>query len=173
MSNVFSTTYPISRSTGVCAASGKAFLPGDKIIAALVTRGEEFARLDFTPESWGAGSRPAGLFASWATTFHPGVDSRKGKLSDEEAVELFEQLSSPQGAAQEAFRFVLALFLVRRRLYVYEGSKQGMLHVRQRTRANETQAPLVEVREISMTDESLAGALEQLKELIPDSATQP
>ena len=47
-----------------------------------------------------------------------------------------------------------------------------MLRVRARTRADETQAPLVEVREVSMKDESLAGALDQLKELIPDPVGQ-
>ena len=172
MSNVFSSSYPISRSPGVCGASGRAFVPGERVVATLISREEELARMDYSPEAWAGGARPAGLFAHWTTVFHPGADAKKGRLSDEEASELFEQLDNPQTAAQEAFRFVLALFLVRRRLYVYEGSKDGMLRVRVRTRADEIAAPVVEVREVSMKDESLAGALEQLKELIPDPAGQ-
>ncbi|MBX3389331.1 MAG: hypothetical protein KF691_07730 [Phycisphaeraceae bacterium] len=172
MSNVFSSSYPISRSPGVCAASGRAFLPGERVVATLSNRDEEFVRTDFSSESWTGGARPTGLFAHWTTVFQPGADARKTKLSDEEASELFEQLDNPQTPAQEAFRFVLALFLVRRRLFVYEGSKDGMLRVRARTRADEIQAPVVEVREVSMKDESLAGALDQLKELIPDPVGQ-
>lgn len=172
MSNVFSTSYPISRSPGVCGASGRALIAGERVVATLVSRGEELARVDYSVEAWGGGAKPAGLFAHWSTVFQPGADTKKGRLSDEEAAELFEQLDGPGTPAQEAFRFVLALFLVRRRLYVYEGSKDGMLRIRARTRADEMAAPILEVREVSMKDESLAGALEQLKELIPDPAGQ-
>lgn len=172
MSNVFSSSYPISRSPGQCASSGRTFVPGERVVATLIARQEELARMDYSPEAWGTGVRPAGLFAHWSTVFQPGTDAKKGRLSDEEAQELFEQLDTPQSPAQEAFRFVLALFLVRRRLFVYEGSKDGMLRVRVRTRADEIAAPVVEVREVSMKDESLAGALEQLKDLIPDPAGQ-
>ncbi|MBN8597971.1 MAG: hypothetical protein J0L78_09885 [Planctomycetes bacterium] len=172
MSNVFSTSYPISRSPGVCGASGRALIAGERVVATLVSRGEELSRVDYSVEAWGNGARPASLFAHWSTVFQPGADAKKGRLSDEEASELFEQLDGPGTPAQEAFRFVLALFLVRRRLYVYEGSKDGMLRVRARTRADEIAAPILEVREVSMKDESLAGALEQLKELIPDPAGQ-
>lgn len=172
MSNVFSTSYPISRSPGVCHATGKGFLPGDRVVAALVGKGEELARADFSLDAWKSGSRPSGLFAYWTTTFHPGADAKRNKLSDEEAAELFEQLSGAETAAQEAFRFILALFLVRRKLFVYEGSSGGVMTVRPRTRADEPPAAASQVREVSMKDEALALALEQLKELIPDEAVQ-
>ncbi len=172
MSNVFSSSYPISRATGVCAATGRAFSSGERFVAALVTRAEDFGRVDFSLEAWRSGARPAGMFASWTTTFQPGVAPGRERLSDEEAAELFEQLSTPESPAQEAFRYILALFLVRRRLYVYEGSKDGIVTVRPWTRAGEAHAPVVEVREVPMNDDSLAQALEQLKELIPDGATQ-
>lgn len=172
MSNVFSTSYPISRPTGVCASTGRPLVAGERFVAALIGRGEELTRADVSLDAWKGGSRPAGVFASWTTTFQPGADAKRTRLSDEEAAELFEQLSATDGAAQEAFRFILALFLVRRKLYVYEGSREGLMMIRPRTKADEPQAPTVEVREISMKDESLATALEQLKELIPDEAVQ-
>lgn len=171
MSQVFPGSYPISHCSGVCASSGRVFAAGEKYVAALLMRDEELERRDYAIEAWTTAQRPGGLFASWVALYRGNNAGAKATLSDDEAADLFEQLGEAQAPTQLAFRYILALFLVRRKLFVYDSAAAGVMKIRRRTRASEPQAPVVEVAEVSMSDESLAGAIEQLKELIPDGAT--
>ncbi|MBY0111872.1 MAG: hypothetical protein K2Y21_03555 [Phycisphaerales bacterium] len=170
MSQVFPGSYPISHCSGVCTASARPFGVGEKYVAALIMRGEELERRDYSIESWTTGVRSEGLFASWVSVYRGNNAAAKATLSDDEAADLFEQLGEVQAPTQQAFRYILALFLVRRKLFVYDGAAAGVMKIRRRTRASEPQAPIVEVVEVSMSDESLTSAIEQLKELIPDGA---
>ncbi|HEX8875111.1 MAG TPA: hypothetical protein VF777_00045 [Phycisphaerales bacterium] len=170
MSQVFPGSYPISHCSGVCAASGRAFAAGEKYVAALLMKNEELERQDFALEAWTTLPRPIDLFASWVSVYRGNNTAAKATLSDDEAADLFEQLGESQAPTQLAFRYILALFLVRRKLFVYDSAAAGVMKIRRRTRVSEPQAPVVEVAEVSMSDESLAGAIEQLKELIPDGA---
>jgi hypothetical protein len=171
MSQVFPGSYPISHCSGVCAATARQLAAGEKYVAALISQGEELERRDYSLEAWTTGSRPSGLFASWVSMYRGSNVAAKSTLSDDEAADLFEQLAEAQAPTQQAFRYILALFLVRRKLFVYDSAASGVMKIRRRTRANEPHAPIVEVAEVSMSDESLAAAIEQLKELIPDGAT--
>lgn len=171
MSQVFPGSYPISHCSGVCAAMGRPLEAGEKYVAVLLTQGDELERRDYSLEAWTTGSRPVGLFASWVSVYRGSNVAAKATLSDDEAADLFEQLAGAQAPTQKAFRYILALFLVRRKLFVYDSAAAGVMKIRRRTRASEPQAPIVEVAEVAMSDESLTAAIEQLKELIPDGAT--
>jgi hypothetical protein len=64
------TSFPISRPTGTCAATGHPIKVGDSYIAALVERqgSEALERVDYSLEAWVRGERPRAplwLFASW------------------------------------------------------------------------------------------------------------
>lgn len=170
MSQVFPGSYPISHCSGVCAATARPLATGEKYVAALISQGEELERRDYSLEAWTTGSRPSGLFASWVSVYRGSNVAAKATLSDDEAADLFEQLAEAQAPTQQAFRYILALFLVRRKLFVYDSAAAGIMKIRRRTRASEPQAPIVEVTEVSMSDESLTAAIQQLKELIPDGA---
>lgn len=168
MSNASSSSYPISHSTGRCAATGDAFSEGQPIVAALVQRDGQFVRLDYTSAAWRSGVRPAALFASWATAHRIAEPARRLALSDDEAEELFESLSQEADSGRAAFRALLALYLVRRKVLVYEGTVGGLMRLRRRTRASEPAAPLVTVPEVSLNDAQASQAMDQLRELIPD-----
>lgn len=171
MAGIFSNTYPISRSTGKCAATGREFAPGEPLIAALVEVAgqEELARLDYSKDAWDGGARPAPpavLFASWKATHQPPDAKKKLLLSDEELLDLFEQLAASDQPRQRAFRYVLALLLVRRRILVYEGQRDGVMHVRERRTVAEAPAPVVDVPDPGLDDATTAEVIEQLGEVI-------
>lgn len=171
MAGIFSSSYPISRSTGRCAATGREFAPGEAMVATLVEAEgrEELQRLDFAVSAWGEGARPGAgmrLFASWRATHHAGDTKKKLLLGDDELLDLFEQLASSDQPRQRAFRYVLALLLVRRRILIYEGQQPGVMRVREKRLAAETPAPIVDVVDPGLDDETTAAVIEQLGEVI-------
>jgi hypothetical protein len=53
-------------------------------------------------------------------------------MDDEELLDLFESLEDANEPKKQAFRFLLALLLVRKRLLKYEGQRPGLMLVRRR-----------------------------------------
>lgn len=175
MAGIFSSSYPISRSTGRCAATGREFALGEAMVVALVeVEGrEDLQRLDYSAAAWAEGARPgmgqaAGmtLFASWRGAYQPGDTKKKLLLGDDELLDLFEQLAASDQPRQRAFRYVLALLLVRRRILVYEGQQAGVMRVREKRLVAETPAPIVDVIDPGLDDETTAAVIEQLGEVI-------
>lgn len=161
-----STQYELRRASDKCAATGQELHPGDQVIAALVERAEEegFDRLDIITDAWESGWRPARLFAHWQTTV-PTSDARPNPFIDDEALmELFDSLADAEEADTRrlAFRHLLALVLVRKRLLTQVGTvpgsagKSSALLVRRRGVASDTPPERVVAPELT-TD--LVGAL--------------
>lgn len=171
MAGATSSSYPVSKPSLACAATGKPFAAGDPLVAALITEpgSEELRRVDYSRDAWEQGARPvapAVMFASWKGSFVPPDTKRKLRLTDEELLDLFNQLAESDQERQKAFRSVLALLLIRRKLLVYEGTRDGVLHVREATPAGVPHAPTVDVPEAKLDDETMAGVIEQLTEVI-------
>ena len=131
---VTGTAYETGRPTGVCAATGRPLDVGERFVAVLVepkagaggTVGGHAGldRLDFSVAAWDDGRRPEGeVFAFWRSVVAaPGA--RKRQLVDDAAlVDLFEQLDGATEGRKVAFRYLLALVLVRKRLLHMEGTR--------------------------------------------------
>lgn len=87
--------------------------------------GDRLERVDFSMQSWqerGGGADPR-YFGVWRSTFSEQTTPRKHLLSDEELLDLFEQLGASDQPRKVAFRYVLALLLVRKRLLRVMGTK--------------------------------------------------
>lgn len=123
--------YQIHRATGVCAASGRAIVGGETYIATLSEEGDEFRRRDYAIEAWEAGARGA-MLAFWRTTMREGEHARRGLIAGDELMDVFEQLEGTEDPSRQAFRYVLTLILIRKKLLVYEGTREGVLLVRAR-----------------------------------------
>ncbi len=135
--SISGTSYSVARSTGHCAVTGRAFSAGERYVATLVERdtspGEKaaalFERMDFSVEAWKQKQthppaiRTARFFGVWRASFIEHPTPQKQLLSDDELVDLFEQLGAADQPKQLAFRYVLALLLVRRRLLRVIGTK--------------------------------------------------
>lgn len=113
----FGSHYQVARPTGVCAASGAVLEPGSTCMATLCEdpETEGLHRLDFTLEAWEAGARPERLFSCWRTTVHTPEEKRKLLVDDDVLLDVFERLADDDRPQRIAFRFVLALILMRKR----------------------------------------------------------
>jgi hypothetical protein len=123
----FGTQYQVSRPTGQCAATGKPLEPGAPCVATLCERTDDegFDRLDFSLGAWEAGERPERLFSFWRTTVTRPDEKRRMFVDDEVLEDLFLRLADDDRPQRVAFRFVLALILMRKRLLKFVGRTSG------------------------------------------------
>lgn len=138
----FNTAYDIERPTGQCAYTGRVLEPGDEYIATLVeldlsqpSEGDRTAtgatptglglkRLDVSLEAWEQGSRPEHLFGYWRTTVPQPNEKRKLFVDNDILLNLFRRLEDAQEDDRLAFRFVLGMILMRKKLLRYDGTEK-------------------------------------------------
>lgn len=169
--------FTIGRSSGACVATGRAFSPGDRRVTALVEREpapgepEGLERLDFCERAWDDGHRPERLFGFWRSVVPEPHAKAKLLIDDDQLLALFEQMGeeAPQtdSVRREAFRFVLALLLVRKRLLRHEGGRReaGRAIMLVRSRGPEgwdPASPLVEVADPELDESSIEMVSEML-----------
>lgn len=165
-----STTFPLARCTGVCAATGRALAPGETCVGTLIeTEGRPgLDRMDYSREAWERGERPQAphrLFAAWKTSFSPKPEDKPSLLSDAELVDLFDELGEAADERRAAFRYLLAILLVRRRLLRQVGMR-GRTMLLQPRGAAEGAEPIA-VDEPALDDAAIGAALEQLSQIVP------
>lgn len=105
-------TWRIGRSKGLCSVCGREFTPRQGLYSALREEGEEFARLDFCQSCW-SGRPPEGFFCHWKTR-RP-EQRQKQVLDTALMLEFFDRLEGAEAESKKVFRFVLALYLMRRK----------------------------------------------------------
>jgi hypothetical protein len=175
-------SYTVGISTRRCAATGRELTPGERVVSVLVIRSgnEDLARLDFADDAWSDGARPAqplrtvGLWRSLVA--EPG-SKRRILIDDESLLELFESTGHEQDDGSErvapvnraAFRFVLALLLLRKRLLIQEGDRGGAMLVRPRGVSKPPDGPpLMEVSDPALSPGVLARVIEDLGSVLSD-----
>ncbi|MFN3167593.1 MAG: hypothetical protein ACE37H_11065 [Phycisphaeraceae bacterium] len=134
-------TYDIQRPTGVCAATGRELAPGETVYAALVDPPAEqrpqdsekpkdkspdgelpMLRIDVSAEAWEAGNfRPPYLFGFWRTEVPEPNEKKKLLVGDAAIQELMLSMDDATEDKQLAFRYVLALILLRKKLLRHDG----------------------------------------------------
>jgi hypothetical protein len=95
-----------------CSQTGMPFGPGDVCYSAVVEKGSEWLRLDFSAGAW-AGP-PEGALGYWRVTV-PAHETKRRALDPDALLRHFEQLCEDANPARDKFRYVLALLLVQRR----------------------------------------------------------
>jgi hypothetical protein len=139
-----SGSYDLGRATGVCAATGATLESGAPCVIALAEvtdpveanagtpAGLFLRRLEYSVPAWEAmakrGERPEGLYCFWRTTW-AGGERRKMFVDDETLLDIFNRLDSDERPQRQAFRFVLMLFLVRKRLLRVVGTRREKVDV--------------------------------------------
>ncbi len=122
------TDYQIQPSTRRCAASGREIQPGERFYSVLVDEGGAFVRRDYSESNWSG--PPEGAFSFWKTRLGFDRKPRRPPIDDELLVECFRRLDRESEPKQIAFRFVLALLLVRRKRLRLEDSSRDLLQLR-------------------------------------------
>jgi len=109
--------FEIQRSTRRCAATDRPLEPGEVCYSVLEVHGAEIVRKDFCREAWTG--PPENAFGWWRYCI-PEPHAKRLKLAPNDVLlELFDQLG--EQPAGEDMRYVLALLLVRRRVFRTEG----------------------------------------------------
>lgn len=166
----FGADYHVGRATGRCESTGQALEPGSTCMATLCERAgdDAFDRVDYSLEAWESGARPQGLYSYWKTIV-PHPDARPSPLVDDSVLmELFERLGSDERPQRVAFRFVLALILMRKKLLKFTG-RQGEGADEQwllQPRGSDPSQPPLAVRNPNLTDDGVREMIEQLSEIL-------
>ena len=113
----FGNAQSVSRSTGICSISGEALSPGTKAVAALCEREDDegFDRIDFSETAWEDSSTPDRLFSHWRYRVPDKGEKEDIVIDDEVLLDLFERLDGDERPQRVAFRYILALVLLRKR----------------------------------------------------------
>jgi hypothetical protein len=192
--------YAVGSPTRTCAATGRALTTGETYVAALVQvpETEDYRRVDLSLDAWKAGARPRGengarlaVLGSWRGVVpEPGAKKRI-LIDDESLLDLFEQ-SDEQAAADAAaesadasgqvsaedrlaFRFMLALILLRKKLLVAEKTgKNGSMFVRPRGSPKVSEGGvLTEVKDPGLSEDSISRVVVQLSALLDGEVVPP
>ncbi|MAE62245.1 MAG: hypothetical protein CMJ49_12930 [Planctomycetaceae bacterium] len=124
MSQFNAPAYDIERPTGQCALTGKALEPRETYIATLVEDGDALQRVDVCREAWEGGQRPEHLFSYWQATVPEPNEKKKLFVDDEVLMNLLERLADAEQPQRIAFRFVLTLILMRKKLLRYDETEK-------------------------------------------------
>ena len=143
MSWMNAPTYDIERLTGQCAITGQALNPGEQYIAALIeidpsateapaenapkqtaAPNSGLKRIDISIEAWKQGHRPERLFSHWQSTVPQPNEKKKMFVDDSVLMNLLLRLADTDQPQRLAFRFVLTLILMRKKLLRYEGAQK-------------------------------------------------
>ena len=115
--------FEIQRSTRRCAATDRELRPGETCYSVIQFAGAEVVRHDYASEAWSG--PPKAAFGWWKSRI-PEPTAKKIKLAPNEVLlELFDQLADQSGSRD--MRYVLALLLVRRRVFRLEGAADGLV----------------------------------------------
>jgi hypothetical protein len=112
--------YDVKKPTGRCALTGRDFTPGETYIATLIEEGDELKRVDLSLDAWNEGKRPGQLFSHWRAVAPEPNQKKKLVLDDEVLMNLLERLADTDQPQRIAFRFVLMLVLMRKKLLRYD-----------------------------------------------------
>ena len=113
----FGNTQGVSRPTGVCASTGESLAMNEPAMATLCEREEDegFDRLDYSIAAWDTGDRPDRLFSYWRYIVPDSNKKQEIGIDDAVLADLFERLADDERPQRIAFRYILALVLLRKR----------------------------------------------------------
>lgn len=112
--------FEVRRLSRQCATTGRELQEGETYYSALVAAGAEVRRLDYAAEVWQG--PPEGSLGWWKGVVHPTVSKRPKRTPSEVLLDLFHEVQDQP--EQEDLRYILALLLVRRRIFRLEDEQR-------------------------------------------------
>jgi len=157
-----SSQWRIERPGEACSRCGEGFAENQVLYSALSERDGGFVRHDFCPACWEKADRN-GCFCFWRRRHVQGEAKRAVETGP--MLEFFERLEGADSEQKRVFRYLLGLYLVRRRALKLVGrvrSAEGealVLERRQSGTRTQVAAP-------SLTQEQMDAAAERLRDLL-------
>jgi len=115
--------YEVARAGGQCVVCNVQIEPGQPLMAGLRETDLGFERFDICLNDWTTFDR-TGLVGFWRTIMPRHEQKKKVFVDDQVLCDLFERLAEATEPAKLNFRFVLGLILMRKRLIIYERSRE-------------------------------------------------
>ncbi len=103
-----------------CAATGQDLVPGAQCFSAVVDRGGELVRLDFSADGWTG--PPENSVGYWKCVV-PEAATQSKTLDPDSLMKYFEQMTEDALPNREKFQYVLALLLLQKRRLRIDGSR--------------------------------------------------
>jgi len=179
MSSLQRTGYESARPTHVCASTGQPLTPSERYVATLTDSAEtdELVRLDFTLAAWEAGARPdRPMIAVWRP-IEANRDADKSPLmGTDDLLGLFEGMEAAEEGRAAVFRYLLALMLLRKRLFrvvdqrVGEHGRPVLLLVRRGGPKN-IEPEVHEIVDPGMDEDAIAAGIEELGAVLVGTST--
>jgi len=113
--------WEIERPLGQCCGTGQRIEPGQQYVAALVETEQGLQRRDFCREYWDR-NQPQ-VYCYWKTTMPQPDQKRQIFVDDHMLLAFFERLAEETDPEKVAFRFVIALVLMRKRRLKYDSAR--------------------------------------------------
>ena len=147
MSQFHQPAYHVPKTSGVCHATGRELQPGETIYACLIELSDEehdrlrrehpndpalglgLRRVDVAADTWQQGFRPEGVFSFWKTTVPQPNEKKKLFVDDTTLTQLLIRLAGAETPDRLAFRFVLSLILLRKKLLRYDREEKRVVEV--------------------------------------------
>jgi hypothetical protein len=114
--------YEIQASTHRCFATGRELRVGEKYFSVLLEVEGKMVRHDYATEAWQG--PPPGAFSFWMSKVVAPTANRKPPIDEEMLMDCFQRLDGQGEASRIRFRYVLALLLMRRKLFRFEEVRQ-------------------------------------------------
>jgi len=154
-------SWTLTKGGASCAQCGLEFRQKQAYFSALTDEGDDFARRDFCAPCWEQ-ARQQTFFSFWKTCRRR--DRRPARIDTEVVFDFFHKLQEAGADDKRQLRFVLALYLARRRTLKFDGVRRENgrdILLFRRPRHNDT----YEVDDPQMSEEQINAATERLKEL--------
>jgi hypothetical protein len=81
-------------------------------------------RVDISLEAWERGPRPDAIYCHWRSTVQAPHERRRPFVDDAVLMDFLRRLGESDDPQRRAFRFVLCLILMRRKLLRYDGTRE-------------------------------------------------
>ncbi|MFP4026709.1 MAG: hypothetical protein ACLFWL_02850 [Candidatus Brocadiia bacterium] len=158
--------YAVTKTRVGCYGCEKAFQPGEVYFSLLFEEGDTFSRRDFCKKCWDSADKENG-FSFWKTRCPK--ETGPPRIETEAVLEFFEKLENSNSPNRQEMRFVLALFLARRKTLKFKSVESDQKNgeevlVFRRTGTDET----VRIPDPGLTEEQIEATTEKLKELFYD-----
>lgn len=113
--------YKLSKSGKECSQCGAAFAPETEFLSAIFEAESEWRRQDYCVGCWGGGREEA--FSYWRTRVRP-EGEKKPAFDQDRVLALFDKVSEGDSPTRDRLRYLLALMLVRKRVFKFVGSSR-------------------------------------------------
>ena len=110
--------YDITKTDGACCVCQKNLAPGQEFVATVREEDEQFQRADYCLDCW-QDQPDEGVLGTWRCHVPMPTEKRKLFVDDDLLMSFFERLAEADSDAKIAFRYVLALVLMRKKLLIY------------------------------------------------------